>query len=121
MAPWLLECQRRIGVVASLLPGMALSATIAVTPSAAGEPARVAEQFARSCALCHVSGEANAPRIGDGNAWAPRRAKGDDVLLRHTLEGVGAMPPLGYCQDCEITDFRALIDLMAPPAAAATP
>jgi cytochrome c5 len=77
---------------------------------------RVLEQFNRSCVLCHVTGEAGAPRAGDAEAWRARAAKGEAVLLQHTLEGYNDMPPLGYCQDCEIADFRALLRFMNPHA-----
>ena len=69
--------------------------------------------WSRSCVLCHVHGEANAPRVGDAEAWAPRLAQGEDVLLARTVEGYNDMPPLGYCMACEREDFRALIRFMA--------
>ena len=78
--------------------------------------ARVLEQFNRSCVLCHVTGEGGAPRVGDAEAWRPRHAQGEAMLLQHTLEGLNEMPPLGYCQDCEVADFRALVRFMNPHA-----
>lgn len=83
---------------------------------AALTPTRTAEQFARSCAFCHATGNAGAPIVGDTAAWADRVAAGEGTLLRHTLEGLGAMPPLGYCMDCTEDDFRALVRFMLPPA-----
>ncbi|MEM8765983.1 MAG: c-type cytochrome [Pseudomonadota bacterium] len=70
------------------------------------------EQWARSCALCHVRGEGGAPVLGDAAAWAPRLAQGEEMLLNHTVEGLNNMPPLGYCMDCESGDFVALIRFM---------
>jgi cytochrome c5 len=62
------------------------------------------QMWSRSCALCHV----------DGNAGAP-----------HTVEGLNSMPPLGYCMACERDDFLAMIDFMtaglAPAAAGDNP
>jgi cytochrome c5 len=72
------------------------------------------EQWGRSCAFCHASGNAGAPRLNDVAAWRERVAAGEDQLLRHTLEGLNAMPPLGYCMDCTEADFRALIRFMIP-------
>lgn len=69
-------------------------------------------QWTRNCALCHVRGEGGAPVLGDQAAWRERAAKGEEVLLTHTLEGFNNMPPLGYCMDCEADDFRALIRFM---------
>jgi len=72
----------------------------------------VQQKWARSCALCHVNGEGGAPRIGDVEAWAERRKEGDAILMKHTLEGFKRMPALGYCMDCEIDDFAAMINMM---------
>lgn len=78
----------------------------------ASAAASVAQKWARSCALCHVDGNAGAPRIGHAEDWRARLAKGRPTLLRHTIEGYNAMPPLGYCMDCEREDFIGLIELM---------
>ena len=78
-----------------------------------GVPEANLAQWARSCALCHVRGEGGAPPAGDAEAWAPRLAKGEDTLMRHTIEGFNNMPPLGYCMDCSREDFQRLIRFMA--------
>ena len=90
-------------------PGV--SAPASAKPAARPDEALMA-QWARSCALCHVNGEGGAPRLGDAEAWAPRLAQGEDVLLQHTIEGLNNMPPLGYCMDCEEEDFRRIIRFM---------
>lgn len=77
-------------------------------------PTRTEAQFARSCAFCHATGNAGAPLLGDEAAWRDRAAGGEERMLRHTLEGLGAMPPLGYCMDCTEADFRALIRYLLP-------
>ena len=74
---------------------------------------RTMQLWADNCALCHVDGTAMAPRVGDAQAWLPRLAQGKDALLKHTLEGLNDMPPLGYCMACERTDFMAMIDFMS--------
>jgi cytochrome c5 len=81
-------------------------------PAPAVEEEDYLAQWARSCALCHVRGEGGAPVVGDREAWAPRVAQGEDVLLEHTVEGLNNMPPLGYCMDCEEEDFRNIIRFM---------
>ena len=80
----------------------------------AAEPpeGRTMELWARSCALCHIDGNAGAPRVGDSDAWQPRLAQGRETLLRHTVEGLNSMPPLGYCMACEREDFLSMIDFM---------
>lgn len=86
----------------------------AESAAVAGLPAELTMQrWARSCAACHVTGIAGAPRTGFRDEWAPRLAQGKDVLLKHTVEGKGKMPPLGYCSACEKEDFVAMIEFMA--------
>ena len=66
----------------------------------------------RSCALCHINGEAGAPIIGDSASWSERILKGEDALVRSVLEGLNSMPPLGYCMACELEDFRSMVNFM---------
>ena len=70
-------------------------------------------KWARSCALCHITGEANAPVIGDTEEWQQRLQKGEAALLNNVVNGINSMPPLGYCMSCEAADFRVMIDFMA--------
>ena len=70
-------------------------------------------KWARSCALCHVTGEAGAPIAGDSVDWQQRLVKGEESILQRVLEGYNSMPPLGYCMACEVKDFRAMIGFMA--------
>ncbi len=81
--------------------------------TAAALDAAVMQKWSRSCALCHVTGNAGAPRVGNAGEWQERRAQGADVMLAHTVEGFNDMPPLGYCMSCERGDFIAMIDFMA--------
>ena len=70
-------------------------------------------KWARSCALCHITGEANAPVVGDTEEWRQRLQKGEAALLNNVINGINSMPPLGYCMSCEAADFRVMIDFMA--------
>jgi len=45
------------------------------------------------CAACHQTGVANAPKIGDKAAWAPRLKLGLSGLLQSVVKGKGAMAP----------------------------
>ena len=45
------------------------------------------------CGACHVPGVANAPKLGDKAAWAPRLKQGLNGLLQSVVKGKGAMPP----------------------------
>jgi cytochrome c5 len=44
------------------------------------------------CGTCHVPGVANAPKLGDKAAWAPRLKLGLNGLLQSVVKGKGAMP-----------------------------
>src|SRR5262245_28544738 len=70
-------------------------------PEAAG--ARSGESIVKAtCATCHQAGVANAPKIGDANAWAPRLKEGLKGMLAIAINGKGAMPPRGG--DASLTD-----------------
>ena len=71
------------------------------------------DKYGRSCAMCHVSGAAGAPKTGDVKAWKPRIAKGMDALMESVKKGLNAMPPTGLCSDCSDEDYRELISYMA--------
>ena len=71
------------------------------------------EKWSRSCALCHVDGNAGAPKVGDKAAWQPRLQQSSETLLDHTINGLGKMPPLGYCMDCSEQDFLVLTAFMS--------
>ena len=45
------------------------------------------------CAACHQAGVANAPRLGDKAAWAPRLKLGLNGLMQSVVMGKGAMAP----------------------------
>jgi cytochrome c5 len=42
-----------------------------------------------------VAGVANAPKLGDKAAWAPRLQQGMPQLVQSAIKGKGAMPPRG--------------------------
>jgi cytochrome c5 len=73
----------------------------------------IMQQWATTCALCHVEGVGGAPRVGVSADWTERLAQGTDMLMRRTIEGFNDMPPLGYCMSCEADDFAVLIDFMS--------
>ena len=65
------------------------------------------------CFSCHAVGLSGAPKLGDVEAWAPRIAKGIDLLLAATIEGVPpAMPARGICSSCSDEELRQSIEYM---------
>jgi cytochrome c5 len=73
----------------------------------------ILNRYGASCAICHASGVANAPKTGDVAAWKPHLAKGDEQLLASIKNGINAMPPKGMCGDCSDAEYKALIQYMA--------
>ena len=72
------------------------------------------EIYQNYCFSCHASGLSGAPKLGDAEAWAPLLAKGPQLLLQSTIEGVPpAMPARGMCFDCTDEQLAAAIDYMA--------
>ena len=70
--------------------------------------------FKKHCFACHMTGAANAPKIGDAEAWAPRIAKGMDALVLAAINGIPntAMPAKGTCTSCSEEELQAAIDFM---------
>ena len=62
------------------------------------------------CAACHKRGEKGAPKSGDKNAWATRKAQGLTKLTQHALEGIRNMPAHGGSAGLNNLDLeRAII------------
>ncbi len=65
------------------------------------------------CVSCHGAGIAGAPALGDVEAWAPRIAKGQELLLQTTIEGIlPQMPARGLCSDCTDEQLAEVVDYM---------
>ena len=73
----------------------------------------VMAKWSRSCALCHITGEAGAPVVGDTAEWQRRLQQGEEAIINNVIAGFNSMPPLGYCMACEVSDFRAMVAYMA--------
>jgi cytochrome c5 len=66
---------------------------------------RTGEQIVKTvCAACHQAGVADAPRLGDRNAWAKLIAEGLEHLVENSIKGIRAMPPRGG--DATLTDLE---------------
>jgi cytochrome c5 len=90
-------------------------ATGAAKP-AAGGAADGKKIYESTCTACHATGVANAPKLGDKAAWAPRIKQGTDALLQSALKGKGAMPPKGGNAALSDADLRAALEFMVSQA-----
>lgn len=95
------------------LAAAALVALMAIAPSAFALDAGAKAKYDKSCAFCHASGAAGAPKVADAAAWKPRLAKGQDALLKSVKNGLNAMPAKGMCNDCTDAEFKALIQYLS--------
>jgi cytochrome c5 len=73
-----------------------------------------AQIFDQSCAACHASGIAGAPKIGDQVQWKTRLAKGTNILYVNALNGIssstGVMPAKGGNSSLSDTEVKAAVD-----------
>lgn len=105
------------------------NAAVAAVPAAAAVPTAAAPAasptavaagggealYKQACAACHVAGVANAPKLGDKAAWAPRLKTGIDALTASVVKGKGAMPPKGGTTASD-AELRAAVEYMASAA-----
>ncbi len=129
--------QARPGAVAPVTAAVPMASSAPVVTDAGKTTAAPASAtqgrtvYQTSCAACHATGAAGAPKLGDSAAWTPRLTTGVGVLLANALKGKGAMPPKGGNASLADTDVRAAVDFMlsqargaavsAAPASAAVP
>ncbi|MDB5728392.1 MAG: cytochrome c5 family protein, partial [Noviherbaspirillum sp.] len=69
--------------------------------------------YKSTCAACHDSGAAGAPKIGDASAWSARIAQGYDTLVSHAIKGLRAMPAKGGNPELDDVEVAAAVVLMA--------
>ncbi|MDP5008227.1 MAG: c-type cytochrome, partial [Glaciimonas sp.] len=66
--------------------------------------------YKATCAACHTTGAAGAPKLGDAAAWAPRLAVGEDKVIGFALHGLNAMPAKGGNPDLDDVEVaRAVV------------
>ncbi len=68
--------------------------------------------YGKTCAACHASGVANAPKLGDKAGWAPRLAMGRPALLTSVLKGKGVMPARAGHAGLTDEEIQAALDFM---------
>jgi cytochrome c5 len=88
-------------------------APIAATNTNKVEPVNKGKAvFDATCAACHATGVAGAPKAGDKAAWAPRIKTGMATLYSSALKGKNAMPPKGGRMDLPDADIKAAVDYL---------
>ncbi|KAA3624485.1 MAG: cytochrome c5 family protein [Proteobacteria bacterium] len=86
------------------------------SPDTAADSANGGDVFQQACAMCHTTGVAGAPKVGDIPAWENRIAQGAEMLYNHAINGfqgeAGLMPPKGGNMSLSDDDVRAAVDHM---------
>ena len=99
-------------------PPVAAPAAAAPAPvaDATADGGKGAELFKKTCAMCHQTGVAGAPKLGDKADWGPRIAQGQDTLYKHAIEGFngakGAMPAKGGNPALSDDEVKVIVDFM---------
>lgn len=113
-----IEAQAPAAAVAAPADAAAAPADAAAAAPAAAAPAAASEArsgeavYTAQCAMCHATGAAGAPRLGNNGEWAPRIAKGMDALMGSALNGLNVMPPRGLCTTCSDEELQAAVQYM---------
>jgi cytochrome c5 len=100
-----------VSITRTVLLSFGIAALVAPALAADGKAV-----YDKTCVACHASGVANAPKLGDKAAWAPRVATGKDALFASVVKGKGAMPPKAGAADLKDDDIKAAIDFMLAAA-----
>jgi cytochrome c5 len=88
--------------------------TTAVAPTAvqAAQNAKGEAIYNQACFVCHKTGVAGAPLLGNKELWAPRIAMGMDALFHSALNGKGGMPAKGGNTTLLDDDVKAAVAYM---------
>jgi cytochrome c oxidase subunit 2 len=92
---------------------------VAAAAPGGAAPAKAADgkaTYDTVCMACHSTGAANAPKLGDKAAWAPRLAQGKNTLYASAIKGKGAMPPKGGNTALPDDAVKAAVDYMTAAA-----
>ncbi len=101
------------GAVASLAATDSVATDSVATDSVATDSGeKIKGIYTASCAACHTTGAAGAPKLGDKSTWAPRIKAGMDTLYNSALNGKNAMPAKGGNVSLSDADVKAVVDYM---------
>ena len=99
----------QVAAVSSAPIGTAAAASPAPAATGAGS-ANGKAVYDQTCAVCHGTGVAGAPKAGDKAAWEPRLKQGVAALHETAVKGKNAMPPKGGNMSLSEADVKAAVD-----------
>lgn len=68
--------------------------------------------YKATCAACHDSGAAGAPKIGDNAGWTARLGQGQATVVAHAIKGIRAMPAKGGNPDLDDVEVERAVVYM---------
>ncbi len=68
--------------------------------------------YQATCSVCHDTGLAGAPKLGDKAAWSVHTAEGIEHLMHVAIHGEGGMPPKGGNPALSDEEVRAAVNYM---------
>ena len=68
--------------------------------------------YKKACAMCHDSGVAGAPKLGDKEVWAPLIAGGMNGLYESAINGKGTMPARGGHKSLTDDEVKDAVDYL---------
>lgn len=71
-------------------------------------------RYKSTCAVCHETGVAGAPKFRNAADWKTRMDVGIDSMLKIAIQGKGGMPPKGTCMQCSDAELKMAIEYMLP-------
>jgi cytochrome c5 len=85
---------------------------------AANAPKSGEDIYKTVCSVCHASGVAGAPKLGDSGGWSARIKEGQNKLVTAAIAGKGAMPPRGGSAGLSDLEVERAVVYMANQAGA---
>ena len=94
----------------SIAAGLIALATMGLASTAMAADGKAV--YEKTCAMCHATGVANAPKLGDKTAWAPRVGAGKAAMVAAVTNGKNAMPAKGGNAALTSDEINAAVDFM---------
>ncbi|WP_298636944.1 c-type cytochrome [uncultured Umboniibacter sp.] len=101
-------------VLIGLVLGLFVGCDSSQVESAIAAPRTTEALYYQSCASCHETGRAGAPKRAKLVDWQQRTAKDEQELLASVINGFRGMPARGMCSDCSDEELFQLVKFLMP-------